>query len=376
MWHGSDVLKNILLAVSGLSPQVITEALYALWYQGRPVSRLEIITTRTGKERIFAGLFSPMDGRIDAFLTEFGIAPDSLEFGPHLLHVIKDEAGVEREDIVSAEDNEILLQTCLKTACRLTSDPETAVFFLVAGGRKTMTSCLTLAAQFYGRLQDRIYHVLVTPEFEQCRDFWYPPRTPRDITVRDDKGREHIMSTRYAKIDLISIPFVSVRDRLDPKLISRPISSAELLASMIRDKPPVLTIDLSEGKLSFKGIELDLYPAHLALYAFFAGQKATCTKALSCQNCTDCYLELCEILNRQEAISRRYHSTRAVDDMSDSGILALTQENFNSYKSKINSAIIQRYGQGLAADLIIGSVGHRPNIRYGLRIERSNLCMK
>ena len=151
---------------------------------------------------------------------------------------------------------------------------------------------------------------------------------------------------------------------------------AELLASMIRDKPSVLTVDLSERKISFKGIELDLYPAHLALYVFFAAQKANCTMPSGCQNCTDCYLELCEILNRQEAISRRYHSTRAVDDMSDSGILALTMENFNSYKSKINRAIIQRYGQGLAADLIIKPVGQRPNTRYGLGIERSSLCIK
>ncbi|RKX57645.1 MAG: TIGR02584 family CRISPR-associated protein, partial [Thermodesulfobacteriota bacterium] len=42
----------------------------------------------------------------------------------------------------------------------LTASKDTAVYFLIAGGRKTMSACLAVAAQFYGRPQDRVYHVL------------------------------------------------------------------------------------------------------------------------------------------------------------------------------------------------------------------------
>lgn len=370
-------MKNVLLAVSGLTPQVITEALYALWHQGRPVSRLEIITTRTGKDKILTELFSPVAGKLDAFLEEFDIERNSIDFGPHLLYVIKDEDGIELEDILTPEDNEILLRTCLNAACRLTSTPDLAVFFLVAGGRKTMTSCLTLAAQLYGRPHDRIYHVLVTPEFEQSRDFWYPPKIQRQLSLRDAKGREYSMDTKYAAVELISIPFVSVRDRLDPEMLTRPHPPAELLASIIRDQPAGLTINLRSGKLVFSGMELDLFPAHLALYAFFAERKKICVLSPSCRNCTKCYLDLTAILNEQDSISQKYRQTGSmVDGMSETGILSLTQENFNSYKSKINRAIIQRYGQRLASDLVIDAVDKRPNTRYGIRLDRSRLCLE
>jgi hypothetical protein len=83
-------------------------------------------------------------------------------------------------------------------------------------------------------------------------------------------------------------------------------------------------------------------------------------------------------MNEQEAISRKYRQTSGgtAESMSDSGILSLNQENFNSYKSKINRAITQTYGQGLAAELIIDATGQRPNTRYGIKIERSTLCLE
>ena len=47
-------MKNILLAVVGLSPQVVTETLYALHQQGRGVDAIHLITTREGKEAILS----------------------------------------------------------------------------------------------------------------------------------------------------------------------------------------------------------------------------------------------------------------------------------------------------------------------------------
>ena len=52
-------MKNILLAVCGLSPQVITETLFALHQTGRTVDAIHIITTQLGKERILDTLLEP-----------------------------------------------------------------------------------------------------------------------------------------------------------------------------------------------------------------------------------------------------------------------------------------------------------------------------
>ncbi|MBU1055678.1 MAG: hypothetical protein KKC46_17910 [Proteobacteria bacterium] len=49
-------MKNILLSVVELSPQVITETLYTLHQNGREVHALHVITTRNGRDIVFADL--------------------------------------------------------------------------------------------------------------------------------------------------------------------------------------------------------------------------------------------------------------------------------------------------------------------------------
>ena len=132
-------MKTILLAVTGLSPQVITETLYALHQQNRTVDAIHIITTRQGKEKINAHLLSPTDGNYYQYLKEYDIDPSSIDFGFHNVHTIKDTNGIEIDDIEGEEENEWLLKKCLELTFSFTKDLNTTVFFSVAGGRKTMS---------------------------------------------------------------------------------------------------------------------------------------------------------------------------------------------------------------------------------------------
>lgn len=211
-------MKNILVAISGLAPQVITEALYALLHEGRQVHTVHVITTKRGKGRLLSGIFSPDFDLLENLLADFGLEPCDLEFNSQSIHTLKTETGIEIEDIITHDDNEILIKSCLELSFCLTKEPNTSVWFLVAGGRKTMTSCLTLAAQIYGRPQDRLLHVLVSPEFENCRDFWYPPKESIMIKLHDEKGQPFYKDTKYAQIKLINIPFVSMRNMLGSEM--------------------------------------------------------------------------------------------------------------------------------------------------------------
>ena len=96
-------MKNILLAVVGLSPQVITETLFALHQQNRRVDAIHIITTRQGKEEINAHLLSPGDGKYYRYLREYNIDPESINFGFGNIHTIKDRNGMEIDDITGGK---------------------------------------------------------------------------------------------------------------------------------------------------------------------------------------------------------------------------------------------------------------------------------
>jgi CRISPR-associated protein Csx14 len=363
--------------VSGLNPQVITETLYALHQNGKPVDAVHVITTRDGREKINAHLLAGASGHYYRYLKAYGISPDTIDFGYHTIHTIRDEYGNEIPDITDEYSNERLLKLCLELTFEFTRLIDTTVYFSVAGGRKTMSACLTLAAQMYARSRDRIFHVLVSPEFESNRDFYYPPQKSRSIRLMDQRGQPFYKETRYARINLIHLPFVSIRERLPGNLLENPQDPGTLLLSLVREDVAVLTVNLIKRKIIYKTHELDMPPAWMALYAFFIFQKKSCTKNVSsCGDCSDCFQDLPSILERQNEITAFYHrlcKTRPVEEMSDTGIINLTPENFNSYKGKIKSHLRKRFGPYALPFLEISARGTRPNTCYGIQMDKKNI---
>src|SRR2546426_12133493 len=71
--------RHILLCVAGLTPQIITETLYALTQQrGERIDEIRVITTLGGRDRILSALLDPQQGKFFAFCRDYGIAPDSI----------------------------------------------------------------------------------------------------------------------------------------------------------------------------------------------------------------------------------------------------------------------------------------------------------
>jgi len=102
------------------------------------------------------GLIAGGTGNLYQFFFEDEVNLDSLDFDPSNIHTVQSENGLEIEDIVTQEDSESRLKLCLELTFDLTGRDNLAVYFLVAGGSKTMTSCPSLTAQLYGLRQDRI----------------------------------------------------------------------------------------------------------------------------------------------------------------------------------------------------------------------------
>jgi len=261
-------MANILLAIAGLSPQVITETLYALHQDGVVLDEIHIIATRIGRDAIATQLLAPDDGRYFRYLKDYGIDIERILFAHETIHVLRDLQGNPIDDIISEEENEILLKECLTYAYQFTKKPQNTVFFSIAGGRKTMSACLMVAAQMYARPQDRIYHVLVSPEFESHKDFFYPPVKPVMLELRDAKGQNNYKDTSYARVTLVPIPFISLRAATGGEKNKHVPTPAELFRYLVREKKQSLTIDVTQGKILYKKAELTMMPSRLALYAF------------------------------------------------------------------------------------------------------------
>lgn len=370
-------MKRILIAVCGLTPQVITETVFALHQQGRMPDQVRLLTTRRGKELCNAQLLSPVDGAWFKMLDEYGIDRNQTEFSSRLVLTPLDEDGNEPDDITDEAESERFLQLCMEQVFEATRSDDTQLLLSIAGGRKTMGACLTLAAQCYGRPQDRLFHILVSPEFESSREFWYPPRQSCEITLHDSQGQPYRKETRFARLTLVPVPFFSIRNRLTERHLKQPESPARLMLALVREQRSELTIDLPGRKLIWKGVECDLMPARLALYGFFALLKkdAGCSRT-GCKGCDDCFVPVSGIFEREGMIAdlyRRIEPGKDHDAMSDTGIQAISAENFNAYKSKLRRDLERAFGPVEADRLEITTRGRRPRTRYGLSLDRAQI---
>ena len=73
-----EVFREILVAVAGLTPQVITETLYYLTQVRDPpvtIAEIHVLTTQPGRQRILADLLITDHGRFYTFCAEYDLIP-------------------------------------------------------------------------------------------------------------------------------------------------------------------------------------------------------------------------------------------------------------------------------------------------------------
>src|SRR5579871_3518709 len=131
--------RRVLLAVTGLTPQVVTETLYALAVaRDRAFVPTEIllITTLKGEVNARLSLLSEDPGWFHRLRREFALP--EIAFDETRIRVIAGAAGRALEDIATDEDNIAVADFITEQVRAITADPEASLHVSIAGGRKTM----------------------------------------------------------------------------------------------------------------------------------------------------------------------------------------------------------------------------------------------
>lgn len=257
--------KRILLAVSGMSPQIVTETLYALTVaeKDQPFipTEIHLISTTTGKNRAVLELLHPQTGKFHQLCKDYGL--EGIQFCAEQIYVISDKHGVLLDDIKTPEENEAAADFITQKVNELTRDNDSALHVSIAGGRKTMGYYLGYALSLFGRAQDRLSHVLVTDRYEGLREFFYP--TPESHVIYDrDKNP---LDTKTAEVILATIPFVRLRTGLPNFLLKGTASFSESIRFARRaEGDPLLEIDLAKRCLTANGIAVPLTDINFAFY--------------------------------------------------------------------------------------------------------------
>ena len=202
-------MEHKLIAVVGNTPQVMTETLWALRVQcSVPIDEVFVMTTTMGKATCQQRLLD--EGRFEKMLVDYDIDPKVKFDADHdHIRVFKDAEGNFLDDIRTSEENRLARDQLFRWIEDWTQKDHVALHCSLAGGRKSMGYLLGAAIQFFGRSQDRLYHVLVTPpEIETNRDFFFPPVREEQVLTPDGQR----ISTADVRIELAELPYVSVRD--------------------------------------------------------------------------------------------------------------------------------------------------------------------
>ena len=272
--------RRILLAVTGLSPQIVTETLYALAVQAQPrwvPTEVHLVTTVEGAERARHSLLSADLAWFARLLADYGLPP--IAFTESQIHVLEDAEGAPLPDIRTPADNDQAADQLTELVRRFTADPDTEIHASIAGGRKTMGYYLGYALSLFGRPGDRLSHVLVSEPFESTWDFFYPTPYSRIIQTRDHK----LADTAQARVMLAEIPFVSLRHGMPPGLLEGKSSFGEAVAAARAGLgAPELVIDYGNRIILAGGRPVRLAPALLAFIGWLAGRKQRGDPPLPC----------------------------------------------------------------------------------------------
>jgi len=351
------------VAVTGLSPQIVCETLYALAMREPPfyVGEMHVLTTEEGAERIRLQLLGA-DGQLARLQADYALPP--LTFSMAQVHIVEAASGC-LQDIHSAEDNAAVGDAACELLRTLTLDEHSALHVSIAGGRKTMGFYIGYALSLFARPQDALSHVLVTPSYESLPDFFYP--APVSRTVYDREGNP--LDAAKATVILADIPFVRLRERMPEALRSGRHSFSETIAvTQHALEATSLHIHRQRRVLRCNGYETKrIAPLPFTFYCWLAevhrrgNTQGQHWRQADAQSFLDCYRRLHGETGNFQRIEARFCPNAQ-------GKLMFERQQWLEYVGSSNRALDKALGETHAKPFHIVTRSERPHTCYGLNL--------
>ncbi|MDW8479480.1 MAG: CRISPR-associated ring nuclease Csm6 [Xanthomonadales bacterium] len=365
-------MPRILLCVTGLSPQIVTETIYALAVRP-PAARepwvpdeVHLITTTRGSENARLQLLRPGAGWFHRLIADYGL-PD-IRFGEDHIHLITRPDGTPLEDIRDDEDNRLAADAIADRVRRLTASEANEIHASIAGGRKTMGFFLGYAMSLYGRPQDRLSHVLVSAPFESSPDFFYP--TPQPHLVRRGDQPKEVADASRAQVWLGDIPFVRLRRELDPDSLNRTDGAFADAVRSVQERlaESRMVIDVARREVRIGRHAIRLPPADLALLLWVAerdrsGRPVAPQKSEGPEARADASEYLAQYARLLDDPDER--ETRTHARLSGEGLI---RSFFQERAARLRQAFRRELGAGRAQAFLVVREGSRGRPQYRLAV--------
>lgn len=372
-------MKNVLLIVTGASPQVLTETLFALHQQGKPIpEEVFVITTKSTKAMLTNGLFE--QGHLAKLIADYKLP--NIKLPDENIWLIEDDKGQPINDAKSEIEQTYMADFITRKVFELTNKNNISIHASIAGGRKTMAFYLGYAMSLLGREQDSLSHVFVNNEFEFVKGFYYP--TPYEYIIDGKNGTQ--INCINAKVTLAEIPFVRMRQSIDETLIAnmQSASFSQTVASLnsAHKKDLTLEVNAKAKTLTFAGIEIKLTTKEIAFYLWLYQYSQSEHKKLvvgrKFEENTKHSIEYLTLLQQNSSDLRVFSGTFGVEpeDFRDglhSNLKAMEKTFVQQTRSRINNKINKMLPNELAKKIAIDSNSQSFETSYYLSAVAHNI---
>ena len=346
--------KNILLLVTGGTPQIITETIWALACDPQHNEQwvpdeVHIISTRYGLNEVKNKLLGK-DKILTRMKNEYAQIAN-LRLEENFLHCFTDQDGNELEDLRTPEENEFAANLICEKIRYFSSDEKVSLHISIAGGRKTMGFYAGYALSLYGRAQDRMSHVLVDEKFEKGINFYYPSKNENDFII--DRENKTIGLSKDAQVWLAQIPFVRLKEAVKDKHQLKGEDSFSTVVHKINesfnDVKLKILVHSREVVINEKFVIKNLAPREFAMLHWFADLRkkgfdgiVAPTKKINSKDIPP--QEAKYIAQLSEQFKQYYEEFKNTDDIQ----LDVDKQFFESVKSLLNTALLGHLGLELA----------------------------
>jgi CRISPR-associated protein (TIGR02584 family) len=260
--------KNILICVTGLTPQIVTETLFCLSVKEKtPIDEIYILTTKRGKYVILGKDTapntpkSPLKKEIENLCRQYKLPLPKFENSDTHIIAAKEES-IELPDIRSDKDNILFPNKVSAFIREKAADLDNTLYCVITGGRKSMSVHLANSLALFARENDQLLHVL-TKEEHEFKDFY-----PKNKQQAND-------------LEISKIPFVRLRPLLSKQMKSgrlinysfdRIVSFTQKQVKLATGKN-ILFVDIEGRELKFGDEVISLEPMELLFYYHFVDKK-------------------------------------------------------------------------------------------------------
>ena len=346
--------KNILLLVTGGTPQIITETIWALACDPQHNEQwvpdeVHIISTRYGLNEVKNKLLGK-DKILTRMKNEYAQIAN-LRLEDNFLHCFTDQEGNELEDLRTPEENEFAANLICEKIRHFSSDEKVSLHVSIAGGRKTMGFYAGYALSLYGRAQDRMSHVLVDEKFEKGINFYYPSKNENDFII--DRENKTIGLSKDAQVWLAQIPFVRLKEAVKDKHQLKGEDSFSTVVHKINesfnDVKLKILVHSREVLINDMFVIKNLAPREFAMLHWFADLRkkgfdgiVAPTKKINSKDIPP--QEAKYIAQLSEQFKQYYEEFKNTEDIQ----LDVDKQFFESVKSLLNTALLGHLGLELA----------------------------